>query len=379
VDPVTIAVLAVVALLGSGAGAVAAGRRRRAVERRDAMRVAVRSAIPIGNDPPVSLFDVFWDLGASDFALELMASARLLLDEPDELALVVDLLPTRVAEHGGYAAFVREQLEAMEEYYRAHRDAGDRRAVLALAAPATKALPAAGGSVTGSSALRVASDAERFGAALRDAAADRVAWRTGDREGPLLVGADGSIDVDQVVGIDVGRLLGSIFDGSIGREAKRWFAMRAARQLRDELDRALAGLYRVYATQVRPDPASIAHLYDAARRWDADATRIGALRSAGSSRERRWALCATILLEEAETMARSLALRAAANVDETLQRIDAAAQRGNTAMAGYLVYVNRWALFVGRMDLCHAQVGAIEGALARLQAELSAMQRKGVL
>jgi hypothetical protein len=374
VDPVTIAVLAVVALLGSGAGAAAAVRTRRAMQRRDAMRVAVRRAIPIGSDPPVSLFDVFWDLGASDFALEMMGSAKLLLEEPNELALVVDLLPTRVAEHGGYQAFVREQLDAMEEYYRAHREAGDRRAVLALSAPAMKALPAAGGTTSGASALRVASDAERFG--MTD---DRGAWRTGDRLGPLLMGADGSIDVDQVVGVDVGRLLGSIFDGSIGREAKRWFAMRGARQLRDELDRALEGLYRVYATQVRPNAASMAHLYDAARRWDADATRIGALRAAPTFAQRKWALCATILLEEAEQLARSLAGRAAANVDETLLRIDAAAQRGNLAMAGYLVYVNRWALFVGRMDLCHTHVGAIEGALARLQAELAGLQRKGLM
>jgi hypothetical protein len=375
VDPVTIAVLAVVALLGSGAGAMAAARQRRAGQRRDAMRIAVRSAIPLGRDPPVSLFDVFWDLGASDFALELMASARLLLDEPADLALVVDLLPTRVAEHGGYAAFVREQLEAMEEYYRAHRDAGNRRAVLALAAPAMKALPAAGAPGEISPALRVASDAER----RRAGAEDRGAWRTGDLGGPLLMGADGAIDVDQVLGVDLGRLLGSIFDGSIGREAKRWFAMRTARQLRDELDRALAELHRVYATQVRPDPASIAHLYDAARRWEADATRIGASRAAPTFAQRPWALCGTILLEEAEALARSLAARAAANVDETLYRIDHEAQRGNAALAGYLVYVNRWALFVGRMERCHAQVGAIERALSRLQVELSSVQRKGIL
>lgn len=372
-DPITIAVLAAVALLGSGAGAVAAVRTRRAVQEREAMRAAVRSAIPIGRDPPVSLFDVFWDLGASDFALEMMASAKLLLEEPSDLALVVELLSSRVAEHGGYATFVREQLEAMEEYYRAHREAGDRRAVLALAAPAAKALPPAGGSGQIAPALRVASDAERFGTA------DRGGWRTGDRAGPLLAGADGSVDIDQVVGVDVGRLLGSIFDGSVGREAKRWFAMRQARQLRDELDRALEGLYRVYATHVRPDPARLQHLYDAARRWEADATRIGALRAAGTFAQKRWAQCATILLEEAEALARNLAARAAANVDETLMRIDGAAQRGDAGMAGYLVYVNRWALFVGRMNLCDAQVGAIEAALARLQGELAGLQRKGVL
>ena len=377
-DPVTIAVLAVVALAGGGAGAWAAVRQRRATVSRDEMRAAVRSSIPLGRDAPVSLFDVFWDLGASDFALTMLASRKLLLQRPEDLALLVEILPERVAEHGGYAAFVREQLDAIQEYYREHRGAGDRRAVLALAAPAAKALPAADQDGS-SAAMRVASDAERGWDATRlGMVADRGAARLGDAAMPLAGGA-GSVDVDEVVSTDVGRLLGSIFDGSIAREAKRWFAMRAARKLRDELDGALTELYRVYAASVRQSPTSTAHLYDAAKRWDADATRIGALLADPPFSAERWALCGTILLEEAQVMARTLALHAAANIEQTLVTIDTHAQRGNPAMAGYLVYVNRYAFFVGQMQLAEPHVGAIESALARLRTELAKVQKKGLL
>ena len=48
-------------------------------------------------------------------------------------------------------------------------------------------------------------------------------------------------------------------------------------------------------------------------------------------------------------------------------------------MAGYLVYVNRWAFFVGKMELCQQQIGAIESALARLRTELGTVQAKGLL
>jgi hypothetical protein len=378
VDPVTIALLAVLALAGGGAGAWAAVRQRRSVASRDAMRTAVRSSISLGRDSPVSLFDLFWDLGASDFALSMLASRKLLLDEPKDLAVLVETLPDRVAEHGGYAAFVQEHLEAIQEYYRAHRGAGDRRAVLALAAPAGKALAAADGEGSCAS-MRVASDAQRGWDATRlGMVADRGAARQGDTALPLLGGA-ASVDVDEIVSTDIGRLLGSIFDGSIARQAKRWFAMRGARKLRDELDLALTDLYRVYATDVRSSPTSTGHLYDAAKRWDADATRIAALLADPPFAVERWALCGTVLLEEAHVMARTLAYQAADNIEETLRRIDAHAQRGDPAMAGYLVYVNRYAFFVGRMQLAQPHVGAIESALARLRTELGKVQKKGLL
>jgi hypothetical protein len=371
VDPITLAVLAVVGLAGSG-GIAAVVRARRAEARGAAMREALRRAIPIGAEPPVSLLDVFWDLGASDFALELMAGQDLLLDAPAGLGAVARALTDAVALRGSYKGFIEEQLETIQEYYREHRGAGDRRAIPALSTPAAKALPPVGGTDAGAGSLRVFSGIEG------SVAADRNAWRTGVVTGPLH-GSSGTVDVDRVLDVDLGRLLGSIFDGSIGREAKRWFAMRSARTLRDELDRSLEELYRAYATHVRPYPTNMAHLYDAARRWEGDATRVEMLLASTPFAGRSWALCGKTLLEEAHAMAQTLAIGAAENVTGVLAHIDALAAQGNTAMAGYFVYVNRYPLFVGRMELAMPHVGAIETALARLQREFSELERKGVV
>ena len=85
------------------------------------------------------------------------------------------------------------------------------------------------------------------------------------------------------------------------------------------------------------------------------------------------------LLSEAEIMANALAAQAGSSVSATLQRINQLAATGNAPMAGYLVYVNRWAFFVGRMELCQEQVAAVESALDRLRAELGQLHRKGLL
>ncbi len=369
-DPITLTVLAAIGLAGSG-GALAIVRARRAHARRAAMREAALKPIPLGAQPPVSLFDVFWDLGASDFALEVMASQQLLLEEPEGLGDAARALREAVGLGGSYKAFIQEQLETIQEYYREHRGAGDRRAIPALSIPAAKALPPAGGADAGAGSLRVPSGADG------SLAADRSAWRTGAATGPLF-GSSGTVDVDRVLDVDLGRLLGSIFDGSIGRQAKRWFAMRSARALRGELDRALEELYQTFATHLRPYPTHMTHLHDAARRWEADATRIEMLLGSAPLSGRPWAVCGEILLQEARSMAKALAEQAADNVADVLGHIDALAAEDNTAMAGYFVYVNRYPLFVGRMELAMPHIGKIESALARLQRELGELERKGL-
>jgi hypothetical protein len=368
-DPITLTVLAAIGAAGVG-GAWAMIRTHRDHSRQAAMREAVRKPISLGAEPPVSLFDVFWDLGASDFALELMASEQLLLEQAQGLGDATRALREAVSLGGSYKAFIEEKLETIQEYYREHRHAGDRRAIPALSIPAAKALPPVGGTDAGFGSLRVPSGADG------SMAADRNAWRTGSATGPLH-GSSGAVDVDQVLDVDLGLLLASIFDGSIGRQAKRWFAMRSARALRDELDRALEELYRTYATHLRPYPTHMTHLQDAARRWEADATRIEMLLDAKPFSGRPWARCGEVLLHEARAMAQTLAKQAADNVADVLGHIDALAAAQNSAMAGYFVYVNRYPLFVGRMELAMPHLGKIETALARLKRELGELERKG--
>ena len=329
-DPISIALIAAGAAAGSG-GVVAwlAARRRRLA--RQAMQRAIRMTIPCGTQPPVSLLDLFWDLGSTDYALEILAHHDLLLDSPDQLPALMTELPSRIAEAGSYRALVDEILEAIEAFQR--QGAGNRRAIPALAAPTVKALPAAGGS----------------GAGTRQ---------------------DVDVDVDQVFDAGIGSMLSSLFEGNISHEFRRWSAQREAKKARAELDRALESLLAVYTSHVASDPRTLEFLQDASRRWDAERNRIEALRSASPYGERPWAMCADALLEASSVLAVQMAQAAHANVRETLARIDGLAAAGDRAMAGYLVYVNRYALFVGRMALCESQVRAIEAASDRLRVKL---------
>ena len=370
-DPITIGIIALVALAG-GAGTAAVVASRRA-SRRQAMREAVRAPVPCGPHPPVSLFDIFWDLGASDMALAMLAHHGLLLDDPEQRAGLVQTLGEEIIRAGGRTEYVAEQLEAIEEVYREHMRGGPRQ-LPALAAPARKMLPAAG--QTGKTTA-IATYASRLAGGVED----RDAWRMGARSGPLQTGQAEDIDIDAAVGTDAKRLLSSLFSGggSFVEEAKRWFKMRDARRLRDVLDEALSRLHGVYVAHGRDDPQTRTNLLDSARRWEAEVTRIDALRAEHKYARESWALCAAVLIDEAKTLATNLAAAALANVEETIHKIDDHAQRGETAMAGYLVYVNRYAFFAGRMAVCEESVREVEAALGSLAIELQRLQREGVL
>ena len=361
-DPITLTIAIVAALGGGGltTAAIVARRRRR---RHEAMRKAVRAQIPCGSHSPVTLFDLFWDLGASEYALAMMAHRDVLLDTPEDTGKLIHTLGEEIVRSGGYAAYVAEQLEAIEEIVR-DPTAGQRLALPALVAPQRKMLAPAGGNLP----VRYEN--------VVGGVEDRGAWRAGTTTG---LDSGAPIDLDDAVGNVGQRLLRSLFSGSITAEAKRWFALRDARKMRAELDDRLVALHRIYVEHVRPDPTVVHNLHDSSRRWEAEVNRVAALLRAEAYAGESWALCAQSLLEEALDLARGLSHRARIDVDATLRRIVELASDGDESMAGYLVYVNRYALFVGRMHLCDAVVGEIESSLARLTTELGDLQRKGVL
>lgn len=367
-DPITIGLIAAGVAASSGGFTAFLFRRRKQAEL-DAMRAAIKTTIPCGADAPVCLLDIFWDLGSSDFALEMMGHRNLLLHASKDLQSLVHELPVQISEANGYRGFVDQLLEAIQEFYRDHRGAGDRRAIPALAAPAMKALPAAG-ETGGGGKLVVAHSSSH--------ARDWEAWRKGEVTGQLTGGQPAEVDLDRALDAGVGSLLAGLFDGTAGHELKRWTAQREAKKLRDELDTHLEALYAIYVSAVRSDPQTYANLHDAGQRWNAEGNRIAAVRQGRPYAEKPWALCADLLLEESAALAARLAMTAHANVNETLRRIDDHAARGNRAMAGYVVYVNRYALFVGRMELCQREVQSIETASDQLRAKLAALQRRGL-
>ncbi len=366
-DPVTLAVLAAVAVAAATGGTVAARRARQRTQR-EAMRAAIRAPVPIGNESPISLFDVFWDLGASDLALTMMAHRGVLLERAEDKANLIHTLGEDVVRSGGRAAYVAEQLEAIEEVFRKQRSAGTRALPPALAAPQRKMLPAAG------------SDPVDYASVTPVGLAKRDAWRSGGGVGPLDGGDAGEIDVDAELGTDGQALLRVLFGGgSMFAEARRWFAMRQARTLRDQLDQALTKLHGDFVANVRHDAAALGNLHDSGRRWEAEITRLEALHQNEAGRDPSWAVCAEVLIEESILLARALAVQAHANVQHTLARIDELAATNQVAMAGYLVYVNRYAFFAGRTAVAEASIIEVESALGQLGTELQRLRREGVL
>lgn len=377
-DPLTIGVIAaIVAAVGGGAAASVVRARR--TSRREAMRQAVRAPVPCGAHAPVSLFDVFWDLGASEYALAMMAHRGVLIDDPSAHGPAMMTLGEQIVAAGGRAEYVAEQLDAIEEYYRDHNTAGDRRTMLALAAPATKMLPPAGGT-SGTGTLQVS-----YAAQIHGGVDDRQGWRSGQQPGALSSGTAAeptatTDDLDTLIATDVQSLLQAVFgNGSLWGEAKKWFALRGARKIKERLDAALSELHQLYTDHVRADATSHTNLQDAARRWEAEATRTSAVHQQVQESGETWQLCADVLAEEAVAMARALADQSRANVAETLAQIDELADKGETAMAGYMVYVNRYAFFVGKQAVSEPAVRAIENALDDLRVELRRLRRDGDL
>lgn len=384
-EPFTITLLMLFVLLsGGGAGAALSARRKKEQKRRLREAIRVREQVL---DAEVSIFDVFWDLGVSDFALEIMGNQGLLMDDVQDLHFALDALADRVAEHGSYATFVRENLEAIQEFYREHKRAGDRRSLPALENKARKTLPlpAVGsddtGEVRGTGNLPVPYHGTgRHLPVVAASPEDRMQVREGlGGNIHALQMSAAEIDVDEVARVDPMQLLGGIFDGTIGSQLERWWEMRDLRGLRNELDRELQALYRYYAQEANGTPNFFGHLYDTARRWDAEAGRIQDLLDKEPWDGRSWAVCAEVLTVEALAVARKLAYAARQNVRSTIEHIHGRARAGNTAMAGYLVYLNHHALFAGRSPQYGEHVRRVESATYKVQRELRELMQKGVI
>ena len=356
-DPFTI--IAVIALLaGAGAGGIA---YRRSDQRRE-MREAVRAPIACGDDVVISLFDVFWDLGANEFTLEMLAHRSLLLDRPADLNTLLSALPEAVAEHGGYKVFVEDLLVSIQEYRESRRPEDNGRL---LASPNRKLLPLPkGAEAVDSEDLEARQHARMDGAA-----------------GPLVHEPDGEqeVDIDAVLETDALDLIGSLFAGAGTAKVKRWFGLRDARKLREELESALASLHATYVSVLKNQAGGLDHLFHEGKRWDAEVVRVRLLGERRSWKKESWAGCADALMHEARAFCMGLAASAREDTAATIRRIDKLAAKGDKSMAGYLVYLNRYAFFAGKLARCESQVRQVETATHKLRQELRECRAKGLL
>jgi hypothetical protein len=382
-DPLTIFLFTLVSVVSAGSGTAVARRLRK--RRRERLREALLKKLPT-RDRYLSVFDLFWDLGVSDFALEIMAAQRLLPHQPDDMEALFASLEDLLATHGNYAALLDELLDSIQLFYLDHLAAGARRMLPSLQLPGQKLLPLPDSMRSNLSppdpdTLHV--DDMPDGLLLDVDAEERWRIREDRRvtSTALVITSDteGMIDLDALLATGGQQLLRSLLQGRLGQQIKRLAELRELRARRAELDARLTTLYRHWALVLQGSPALVEPLYDLTRRWEREALRIEAMERAAAWNGKPWALTASILTEEARILARYLARTARKNADELLAAIRTHASRGDEAMAGYLVYVNRHAFFAGRGDAHQRLVLDIELATAAVQAELHSLRSRGVL
>ncbi|QDG53760.1 hypothetical protein FIV42_24350 [Persicimonas caeni] len=404
-DPIIVLIITLIALSGGGAGSAAVMIQRR--KRQLALREAVLEKVDHAGRP-LSLFDVFWDLGVSDYALALMDHHGILPRAPQDFEKAHSVLDDLIEAHGTYTDFLEDNLAAIQEFYRDHRQTGHRRKIPTLTVRDRKLLPGGrrqkgAGPKGDSTALvrkgeempavvgEVLDDEEReqaereLGLVVHGSVDDRRVSRE-DLE-PLLmtVSADEQmpigrgVDVDEASKQDWLATVKNIFDGRLTDELKKWWEFRSLRAAKSRLDEQFAKFYDFYADLAGERPDFYEMLYDTTKRWRGEADRIDDLLSQKPWRREPFADCAEVLVFEARRLANQLAHRAKRNVDDTVERIHEHARDGDKAMAGYLLYLNHHAFFAGRAPQYGKYVERIERQAYRVQEELRKLKKEGQL
>ncbi len=383
-DPITLAIITLFVLATGGATTAAVRKRQRTVQRA-AIREHLQARRPIAGTR-VALFDVFWDLGASDFALELMAHHYLLPHDAgdEEILGTWSRLEDLVIQHGGYGEFLRDSLDAIQEFFREHQSAGHRRRLPGLSDAARRVIPVPRrlGSDNHTDNLPARADHSQIDSPLPDekGVQRRRTSRTSGAEGSLHVGGpQESVDLDEVGNLKPLEILQSILEGDFGDRLEKWWKMRRLRQLRTDLDDTLREFYQFYADAARRQHDFYDPLYDAHRRWKDETTRLRF-----AARRRPWSgapyeLSADVLFDLAIELSNRLAAQAYRSTYQVIETIHDHARRGDLPMAGYLVYLNRHPFFAGRHPEYADLARKIEYATHRVREEIVKLRDEGVV
>lgn len=365
-DPLTILILTLF-VLATGGSATAMVKRRQKTLARLGLQQDLKTPRRL-EDQRLSLFDLFWDLGASDVALELMDHQDLLPTRREEMHGSWSRLTTLVRESGSYEDYLDTCREALQELFTDHRRAENRRRLPGLteAGRRTISLPA------------VSRPAGPTAQEIRD----RQNLRMGREEPGIEMHAGGTqqeIHLDSIGNLSATDLLMSVVDGSLGNRLEQWWKQRRLRKRRQQLDEELVNLYEFYADVARRTPTFYEPLYDAHLRWNDESTRLRQeIRSRPWSNE-PWAETADMLYEEALNLSEALSQRAYHSTYRAIEALHEHARRGDRAMAGYLVYLNRHAFFAGRHPAYVEHCRDVEFAISKLSDELLRLRDEGAL
>lgn len=390
-DPITLV------LIGAGGAAAASaaasiGPIWRRVKLRRARDLVNRPIIgaQVGSDAPRTVYDVFCDLGSSEYALEVMRHMDLLPEKEEELELAASNLTDAISSFGGYDPMVTSLTETIEEM--SQESDKDRAEILksrlTLVAPrqTDALLPAVerpGGPDTAAlpegeeikqleaqtaSSRRSNPHGEQIPqlhATVDDALAELFGANRNPHAGVLDEGTGG------LAAIVIGGVLGSLTTGGFWEGVSRFVQRRRVKQMRSQLSQELAGLsLDVFhsAQQVHQQIEQNLELLIQERRWVVERRRRELARHKKLPRKER----STVQLA-LKTLASDDAREALIGAERDIKKLTAQITRhrrsGRHDLAGFLIYVNRLDMLRG-LEVFDARVRSIEEAGEQLRQAL---------
>lgn len=354
--------------------------------RRRQLRRALRQK-RLHGDRDLSIFDVFWDLGANEFALEFLRQEGMLLAEPNELASAHQALSEVIDEHESYSLYLQQTREVIRDFSEQHDSLSSREVVPVLQSSDAKRLPTARQNPDVASAVDVkALERTRRGDSREpEGPQDRlghlstesveVAAQFRRKNGSETARAAGLApeDLDNITELSLGDILSGLLEGGLVKRLSRWWERRKLRDFKNELDshfRALFGFYRRESQQTedfhRP-------LYREADKWNREASRLRDLSRTFQKQRTGVETACFVLADDARQLAERVASTVRRQTDRVIREIDELGLHSDKPeMAGYLVYINRHALFVDKKsDPEYSRiVENVEKTLDRIQKEM---------
>ncbi len=398
-DPITLL------LIGTG-GAALAGvtaavgplvRHLRLRRARDLVTRPIIGALA-SSDSPRSVYDVFSDLGSTEYALEVMRHMDLIPENEEDLEIVAINLSDAISSFGSYDQLVGSLNETIQELSHEgesdHAEILDRRLMLNAPRQTDALLPAvsrpskvgdalpegkgterleadAGPSSTGSDGRAHTSsvpEEERLHATVDDALAELFGDHRSPHAGALEGGAGG------LAAIVVGGVLGSLTTGGgFWDGVSRFVHKRRVKQMRTHLNSELSGL----SLDIFHAPAQISQqvernlsLLVQEKRWTVERRRRDTARHRKLPRKQR-----SSALQALKLLASQEAYVALSEAERDVKKLTAQITRhrrsGRHDLAGFLIYVNRTLMLRGIDDFDH-RFQAIEDAGEQLRQALLA-------
>ena len=391
-DPITLLVLGMGALAAAGLGA-AAGPLWGQVRLRRARELVTRPLVgaQAGDGAARSVHDLYFDLGSSEYAIEVLRHLDLIPETEADVERVAGSLVDAIASFGGYDAMVASLRETIKDLA---DEAGrsDRGRLTLMAPKGTDSLLPAFGRASGLSApeeltalpppedtagASPSGDAPReeggrLHATVDEALRDIFGGTDGDASA-LSQGAGG------VAAIVIGGVLGSLTTGGFWDGVSKFVQRQRVKQMRSRLSQELAGLsldlfHAPQEVQQRVERNLDGYLKDC--RWEVERQRRGAARHRRLPREQRSTAQLALKLLAARN-ARDELSRAERDIRQLQTQVTRHRRAGRHDLAGFLMYVNRETLLRGLDELAPRLAAIEESGEQRRQALLAETPQGG--